>query len=90
MRPRAAEVFRGEGYEIRVVGAPRMGLRDVYHWLLAVPGWAALALIVAGYLLLNVLFALVYLALGGVANVPPGSFADAFFFSVQTMGTSSS
>jgi hypothetical protein len=33
------------------------------------------------------LFAIAYLIAGGVANAAPGSFADAFFFSVQTMGT---
>jgi inward rectifier potassium channel len=87
MRPHGREVFRAEGYEIRVVGTPPVGLRDLYHWLLRVPGWAALSLIVAGYLLLNVSFALVYLVVGGVANASPGSFVDAFFFSVQTMGT---
>jgi inward rectifier potassium channel len=86
-RPRGTEVFRGEGYEIRIVGAPPAGLRDLYHWLLAVPGWAALGLIVLAYLFLNVLFAIAFLAVGGVANLPPGSLLDAFFFSVQTMGT---
>src|SRR2546422_10041810 len=35
----------------------------------------------------NVLFAIVYLFTGGIANARPGSFADAFFFSVQTLGT---
>jgi inward rectifier potassium channel len=85
--PRHGEVFRGEGYEIRVVGAPPAGLRDLYHWLLRVPWWAALGLVVAAFLLVNVVFALAYLVLGGVANAAPGSFADAFFFSVQTLGT---
>jgi inward rectifier potassium channel len=85
--PHGTETVRGEGYEIRIVGAPPAGLRDLYHWLLAVPGWVALALIVAAYLFVNVLFALAYLAVGGVQNLPPGSFFDAFFFSVQTMGT---
>jgi inward rectifier potassium channel len=87
MRPRGREVFRGEGYEIRVMGAPPAGLRDLYHWLLRVPWWGALGLIVVAYLLENACFAVVYLVLGGVANAAPGSFADAFFFSVQTMGT---
>jgi inward rectifier potassium channel len=84
---RRLEVFRGEGYEIRVVGAPRATLRDVYHWLLSVPWWAALGLIVVVYLLENGAFAAAYLAVGGVAHAAPGSLADAFFFSVQTMGT---
>ena len=81
------EVQRGDGYEIRVVGIPPPSLRDVYHWLLRVPGWAALALIVAAWLLVAALFAAAYEAVGGVANAAPGSFMDAFFFSVQTMGT---
>src|SRR5262249_25294121 len=38
-------------------------------------------------LLLNAVFACLYLAIGGVGNAKPGSFADVFFFSVQTMGT---
>ena len=85
--PRRSEVFRAEGYEMRVVGVPRAGLRDLYHWLLRVPWWAALGVIVAGYLLLNAAFAAAYLVTGGIANAAPGSFLDAFFFSVQTMGT---
>jgi inward rectifier potassium channel len=81
------ETYAGEGYEIRVVGGAPLGLRDLYHGLLRVPWWAALATIVGGYLALNVVFAAAFLAVGGVANAAPGSFADAFFFSVQTMGT---
>jgi inward rectifier potassium channel len=44
-------------------------------------------MIAASYLAANALFALGYLWTGGVANMAPGSFKDAFFFSVQTMGT---
>jgi inward rectifier potassium channel len=62
-------------------------MRDLYHALLRVPWWAAFAIIVGGYLLLNGLFAVLYASTGGVANAQPGSIADAFFFSVQTMGT---
>src|SRR5262249_23477029 len=36
---------------------------------------------------LNVIFAVLYLWTGGVANARPGSLADVFFFSVETMGT---
>jgi inward rectifier potassium channel len=88
MRPSGrTEVVRNEGYEVRVVGVPPAGLRDLYHWLLEVPWWAALGVVVAAYLLLNALFAATYLLVGGIANARPGSFSDAFFFSVQTMGT---
>ncbi len=80
-------MYPAEGYELRVVGGPAPGLRDLYHSLLRISWWAAIALIVGAYLALNAMFAAVYLAVGGVANAAPGSFADAFFFSVQTMGT---
>lgn len=61
---------------------------DIYHWMLTSrPRHFALALIGA-YFGVNVLFALAYLACGdGIANARPGSFTDAFFFSVQTMAT---
>src|SRR5207253_6705077 len=39
------------------------------------------------FLVINLLFALAYLGVGGVAGAAPGSLADHFFFSVQTMGT---
>jgi inward rectifier potassium channel len=37
--------------------------------------------------LANAVFAAIYVETGGIAHAAPGSFADAFFFSVQTMGT---
>ncbi len=62
--------------------------RDPYHLLLMVP-WPGFALLLAvAYVVLNSLFALAYLAdMAGIGNARPGSFADAFFFSVQTFST---
>jgi inward rectifier potassium channel len=77
----------GASYAVRVENARPAGLRDLYYaflrarWSLAIGGLAA------AYLALNALFALAFLAAGGVAHARPGSFVDAFFFSVQTMGT---
>lgn len=62
-------------------------LRDFYHALLRMPWPGTLLAIALAYLGVNVLFACAYLGSGGVAHAAPGSFADAFFFSVQTMGT---
>jgi inward rectifier potassium channel len=62
-------------------------LSDLYFYLISVP-WALLLLVVVvlfGFV--NCLFAIAYMIDGGVANARPGSFADAFFFSVQTMAT---
>lgn len=62
-------------------------LGDLYFYLTTV-SWPALALIIAAlFAVINSLFAAAYMLDGGVANARPGSFADAFFFSVQTMAT---
>jgi len=61
---------------------------DIYHSLLTVSWSGFFGLLTAAYALFNVVFALLYLVQGGaIANAKPGSFADAFFFSVQTMAT---
>jgi inward rectifier potassium channel len=41
----------------------------------------------ATFLVANTIFAFGYLVTGGVGHAQPGSFLDAFFFSVETMGT---
>jgi inward rectifier potassium channel len=73
--------------EVRVVGVPRAPVRDIYHAFLRASWPVALSMLVGAYVGLNVAFALVFAAIGGVANAAPGSVADAFFFSIQTMGT---
>lgn len=73
-------------YQIRVVGAARTPVRDSYHALLRWPWWITVAAIVGAYLLLNLVFACLYLAVGGVANVQPESFADSFYFAAQGFG----
>jgi inward rectifier potassium channel len=66
---------------------PRRALTDLYFYLTTV-SWAGLLLIIVGlFVAINCVFALAYMIDGGVANARPGSFADAFFFSVQTMAT---
>ena len=68
-------------------GVKRRPLADLYHYLLTSPWWVLFALILATYLAANALFALVYVIDGGVENARPGSYRDAYFFSVQTMAT---
>ncbi len=64
------------------------GLRDLYRTILAL-SWPRFAVAVLSvYLLLNVIFATAYLAGGPcIAEMQPGSFSSAFFFSVQTLST---
>jgi inward rectifier potassium channel len=72
---------------VTVLGAPRAVFRDLYHRFLRASWPVALAAIVVTFLTLNAIFASFYLLTGGIANARPGSFADAFSFSVQTMAT---
>jgi inward rectifier potassium channel len=86
-RAQRKEIVRTTAYNIHIIGAPAPGMRDLYHALLRMPWWGAFVTIVVAYLALNALFAVLYLCVGGVANARAGSLLDAFFFSVQTMGT---
>jgi inward rectifier potassium channel len=72
---------------VRVIGIARHPIRDIYHGALRLPWTSTLLGIALVFLALNAIFAVLYLALGGIAHARPGSFTDAFFFSVQTMGT---
>ena len=62
--------------------------RDAYHWILALT-WPHFALFVGSMFFgLNLLFATAY-RFGGncIADMPRDSFAEAFFFSVETLAT---
>jgi inward rectifier potassium channel len=74
-------------YKITVIGAQHLYFRDAYHAFLRITWRAALAGIVVFYLGLNALFALAFMLSDGVANAAQGSFVDAYYFSIQTMGT---
>ena len=70
------------------INTAKFDLRDTYHHILTLtwPRFAAVVLVV--YILINLVFAVLYL-LGGrcIAELPPGSFSEAFFFSVETLAT---
>jgi inward rectifier potassium channel len=62
-------------------------LSDLYFYLISV-SWTRLLLIIVGlFVFINCVFAAGYMMDGGVANAHRSSFADNFFFSVQTMAT---
>jgi inward rectifier potassium channel len=67
---------------------PRDGYFDDFYHQLLTSSWPFLLLKVgAAFVAVNGLFALAYWLGGGIENAHRGSFADAFFFSVQTMAT---
>lgn len=72
---------------VTLVGDDRSPLLDLYHTYLRLGMAQAIGVIVLGLLLINTAFALVYMVTGGIANARPGSFLDAFSFSMQTLAT---
>jgi len=61
---------------------------DLYHYLLAISWWRLLGVFFLIYVTTNALFGFLFW-LGGndISNARPGSYADAFWFSVQTYAT---
>ena len=79
---------RGGSRAPLIVGRDRSPFADIYHRVLALPLLGILALMGATFLVLNLIFAGLYLAdAGGIAAMTPGDFPSAFFFSVETFGT---
>jgi inward rectifier potassium channel len=75
-------------YEFKKKGVSRFDLRDPYRLAVALTWPQFLAVLPGLYLLVNLVFAtLFWLVPGSVANARPGSFADAFFFSIETLAT---
>ncbi|HEY6299857.1 MAG TPA: ion channel [Candidatus Binatus sp.] len=76
--------LRGDGL---IHGAPTGAFEDLYHFLVTSSWPALIGLIAAAFTIANLLFATGYYLDQGIENARTGSFADMFFFSVQTMAT---
>lgn len=75
-------------YELKKIGISRFELRDPYHLAVALTWPEYLSALFALYLSANLVFAVLYwLVPGSIANARPHSFVDAFFFSIETIGT---
>lgn len=84
-RPRPAVIAPNS---IRRVGVREPWRGDLYHRMVTLPWWAFVGLGSAIYLVVNALFAGLYLLQpGSISGAKPGSVADAFFFSVETIAT---
>lgn len=88
------QINRDGSSNIKRTGLPLIRTADTYNALISMPWGEFNTLVFFVYLLINILFALLYLALG-INNLdgikPNGSgfqhFMDAFFFSAQTIST---
>ncbi len=62
--------------------------KDIYHTVLTAPWWLFFLGLLGVFGLVNLVFATLYvLDPHGISNAKPGSFWDAFLFSVQTIGS---
>jgi inward rectifier potassium channel len=68
-------------------GAPVRRFDDLYHNLVTASWPGLIARIAIAFTVANLIFATGYYLDGGIENARSGSFADMFFFSVQTMAT---
>lgn len=81
-------VSRGRRWRPIRRGVAKYHPRDIYHVFLRLGSLSFIAIIAASYIIQNSVFALIYMThADGVSNLPPNSFWDAFFFSVQTSTT---
>jgi inward rectifier potassium channel len=76
------------GRTVERIGVPPAPFGDAFHYLMR-SSWPVFCVAFSAYyLLINVLFgAIYYWDLQGIENARPGSFGDAFMFSVQTIAT---
>lgn len=81
--PFSAEALRA----IERRGVARGGFQDFYYAFMTLPVPALLGLFTAAFVLINLAFAALYFAVGGISGARPGDFGDDVFFSVQTIST---
>lgn len=87
---RARLIPRGmdDRFAIHRTGHDATTLKDLYLYLLEIAWKRLIGLIAVMYIGINLFFACIYYSLdGAIENAAPGSFADVFFFSVQTLST---
>src|ERR1044072_3224885 len=87
-RPHRPIATRAGRPAVLKLNAAVSGRRDSYHWVLSL-SWPRFALFLLGsYIVINLLFAVLYVAQPGcIADLDPGSYPHAFFFSVETLAT---
>ena len=82
-----AKLPRGKRLAV-VKGQDHGRFLDFYHHLLTISWPWFFVRLAALFIVINLIFGMLYVIdRNGIVNARPGSFADAFFFSVQTLGT---
>ena len=86
--PLRSALQRNGSLDVTRIGLTRNVWTDLYHSLLKTSWPGILGLLSGTYLSVNALFAALFVAGGDcIQNARPGSFVDAFEFSIQTFAT---
>ncbi len=85
--PKGARKVTQQDSTFYVIGDERHPIRDAYHTFLKAPWAVSIAFIAAAFFAANLVFAGIYMLVGGVGGARDNSFFDMLSFSVQTMGT---
>ncbi|MBN9384426.1 MAG: transporter [Chitinophagaceae bacterium] len=86
-------INRDGTFNIRKEGMPFMERYSIFHHMLTLPRWKFITVIVLFYLVINLLFALIYFAIGFeqfqgvIGGTTWAKFKEAYFFSTETFTT---
>lgn len=87
-KPRTPISVRAGSMEFLKMNDQSWDWRDLYHWILSLTWPCFVVFSIANYLAINLIFATAYwLRPGCIAELPPHSFGDALFFSIETLAT---
>jgi inward rectifier potassium channel len=87
-RPPKPLAIGREEFGLWKLGVARFDLRDPYHLAVSLSWPAFVTVMIACWLVINLVFALLYVVSpGDVVNARPNSFTDVFFFSIETLAT---
>ena len=89
-RPRLISLVKApRGRRVAIIKGQDLGRFFDFYYVVLTASWLLfVGELAAFFLCVNLIFATFYVGdPGGIANARPGNFTDAFFFSVQTLGT---
>ena len=87
-RTRTTIASKSMTMNLEKLGVSRFDFNDPYHLALTLNWPEFFVVVILADMAINAVFALLYFAVPGcIANLPPDSLLDAFFFSVETLAT---
>ncbi len=86
-------INRDGTFNLRKEGIPFLNRFSIYHNMLTIPRWKFIAVLILFFLIINLIYAFIYLVVGidqlqgVIATTNWGKFKEAYFFSTETFTT---